>query len=57
MKKWKQKMGAIAQWVVDWAMGNGLMQEELTADGHDMVTPEMAAMARRADSWAVCPSQ
>ena len=41
-------MGAIAQWVVDWAMGNGLMQEELTADGHDMVTPEMAAMARRA---------
>lgn len=41
-------MGAFVQRVVDWGMGNGLMQEELTADGHDMVTPEMAAMARRA---------
>ena len=48
MKKLKQKMGAMAQRVVDWAMGNGLMQEELTADGHDMITPEMAAFARRA---------
>lgn len=48
MKKLKQKLGAIAQRVVDWGMGNGLMQEELTADGHDMVTPEMAALARRA---------
>ena len=48
MKKLKQKLGAIAQRVVDWGMGNGLMQEELTADGHDMVTPEVAALARRA---------
>ena len=48
MKKLKQKMGALIQRVVDWGMGNGLMQEELTADGHDMVTPEMAALARRA---------
>ena len=48
MKKLKQKLGAIAQRVVDWGMGNGLMQEELTADGHDMVTKEMAALARRA---------
>ena len=48
MKKLKQKMGAVIQRVVDWGMGNGLMQEELTADGHDMVTPEMAALARRA---------
>ena len=48
MKKLKQKMGAMIQRVVDWGMGNGLMQEELTADGHDMVTPEMAALARRA---------
>lgn len=48
MKKLKQKLGAIAQRVVDWGMGNGLMQEELTADGHDMVMPEMAALARRA---------
>ena len=48
MKKLKKKMGAFVQRVVDWGMGNGLMQEELTADGHDMVTPQMAAMARRA---------
>ena len=48
MKKLKQKMGAVIQRIVDWGMGNGLMQEELTADGHDMVTPEMAALARRA---------
>ena len=48
MKKLKQKLGAMIQRVVDWGMGNGLMQEELTADGHDMVTPEMAALARRA---------
>lgn len=50
MKKLKQKMGATIQRVVDWGMGNGLMQEELTADGHDMVTPEMAALARRASA-------
>jgi len=48
MKKLKQKMGAVIQRVVDWGMGNGLMQEELTADGHDMVAPELAALARRA---------
>ena len=48
MKKLKQTLGAIAQRVVDWGMGNGLMQEELTADGHDMVTPEVAELARRA---------
>lgn len=48
MKKLKQKMGAMIQRIVDWGMGNGLMQEELTADGHDMVTAEMAALARRA---------
>ena len=48
MTKLKQKMGALVQRVVDWGMGNGLMQEELIADGHDMVTPEMAALARRA---------
>jgi len=48
MKKLKQKMGAMIQRIVDWGMGNGLMQEELSADGHDMVTPEMAELARRA---------
>ena len=48
MKKLKRKMGAMIQRIVDWGMGNGLMQEELTADGHDMVTTEMAELARRA---------
>jgi len=48
MKKLKQKMEAMIQRIVDRSTGNGLMQEELTADGHDMVTPEMAALARRA---------
>ena len=48
MKKLKRKMGAMVQRIVDWGMGNGLMQEELTADGHDMVTTEMAELARRA---------
>ncbi len=48
MKKIKQRFGQIWQHVVDWGMGNGLMQEELSATGTDMVTPEMAAIARRA---------
>ena len=48
MKKVKQKVGQLIQRVVDWGMGNGLMQEELSATGTDMVTAEMAAMARRA---------
>lgn len=37
MKKLKQKFGAIAQRDVDWGMGNGMIQEELTADDHDMM--------------------
>lgn len=48
MKKLKQKLGTIAQRVIDCGTGNGLMQEELTADGHDMIAPEMTALARRA---------
>ncbi len=48
MKKMKQKVGQFIQRVVDWGMGNGLMQEELSATGTDMVTAEMAVMARRA---------
>ena len=50
MKKIKQKVGAVIQRIVDWGMGNGLMQEELTADGHDMVSAEMSALARRASA-------
>lgn len=48
MIKMKQKVGQLIQRVVDWGMGNGLMQEELSATGTDMVTAEMAVMARRA---------
>ena len=33
MKKLKQKMGQMIQRVVDWGMGNGLMQEENTVSG------------------------
>ncbi len=48
MKKLKQKLGKAIQRVVDWGMGNGLMQEELSANGSDMVSAEIAALARRA---------
>lgn len=48
MKKLKQKVGRLIQRVVDWGMGNGLMQDELSATGTDMVTAEMATAARRA---------
>ena len=47
MNKLKQKMGMFAQRVVDWGMGNGLMQEENMATGNDTATPEMASFARR----------
>lgn len=40
-------MGMLAQRVVDWGMGNGLMQEENMASGNDTITPEMAFFARR----------
>lgn len=40
-------MGMLAQRVVDWGMGNGLMQEENMATGNDNVTSEMAYYARR----------
>lgn len=39
-------MGMLAQRVVDWGMGNGLMQEENMATGNDNVTSEMAYYAR-----------
>ena len=44
----KKKVGRVIQRVIDKKMGNGLMQEELTASGTDMITPEMAEIARRA---------
>ncbi len=46
--KLKQITGRIFQRLVDWAMGNGLMQEELSAVGTDTVTKEIAAAARQA---------
>ena len=41
-------MGKIFQRLVDWAMGNGLMQEELSAVGSDVITPEISTAARKA---------
>ena len=41
-------MGKVFQRLVDWAMGNGLMQEELSAVGSDVITPEISAAARKA---------
>ena len=48
MKKIKRAFGKLMQRVIDWGMGNGLMQEEMKASGNDKVTKEMAAIARRA---------
>jgi len=48
MRRLKQKLGNAIQRVVDWGMGNGLMQEELSAHGTDMVSAEMSVLARRA---------
>ncbi len=44
----KRRYGKAAQWVVDKAMGSGLMQEELTAEGERYVTPGMPELARQA---------
>ena len=41
-------MGKVFQRLVDWAMGNGLMQEELSAVGSDVITPEISTAARKA---------
>ena len=48
MKKWKKAMGRVAQRVIDMAMGNGLMQEETTAEGDRYVTPGIDALIRQA---------
>lgn len=47
MKRMKQKIGRFVQRVVDWGMGNGLMQEENMASGEDKITKEMTALARQ----------
>ena len=48
MSKLKQRLGKIAQSFIDRAMGNGLMQEETTADGERYVTPGIGELIRRA---------
>ena len=48
MKKLKNKFGKLAQRIIDRAMGNGLMQEETTADGERYVTPGIGELIRQA---------
>ncbi|MBQ6213954.1 MAG: glycoside hydrolase family 3 protein [Oscillospiraceae bacterium] len=48
MKKLKNQFGKLAQRIIDTAMGNGLMQEETTADGDRYVTPGIGALIRQA---------
>ena len=48
MKKLKKELGKLAQRIIDKAMGNGLMQEDTTADGERYVTPGIGALIRRA---------
>lgn len=48
MKKLKNQFGKLAQRIIDTAMGNGLMQEETTADGERYVTPGIGQLVRQA---------
>ncbi len=48
MKKFKKELGKLAQRIIDKAMGNGLMQEETTADGERYVTPGIGELIRQA---------
>ena len=48
MKKLKKELGKLAQRIIDMAMGNGLMQEETSADGERYVTPGIGALIRQA---------
>ena len=48
MNKWKKSMEKVAQRVIDMALGNGLMQDETTADGTRYVTPGIDALIRQA---------
>ena len=47
-KKIRNKLGKLAQRIIDKAMGNGLMQEETSADGERCVTPGIGALIRQA---------
>ncbi|MBR3357641.1 MAG: glycoside hydrolase family 3 protein [Solobacterium sp.] len=48
MSKLDKIIGKAAQRVIDTAMGNGLMQEETTAEGERYVTPGIASLIRQA---------
>lgn len=48
MKKLKNQLGKLAQRIIDRAMGNGLMQEETSADGERYVTPGIGELIRQA---------
>ena len=46
MSKLAKKAGKAIQWVVDKAMGSGLMQEETSAQGTKYVTPGIPEVIR-----------
>ena len=48
MNKLQKKLGKLAQQIIDKAMGNGLMQEETTAEGQRYVTPGAGELIRQA---------
>ena len=48
MKKIRNRLGKLAQRIIDKAMGNGLMQEETSADGERYVTPGIGELIRQA---------
>ncbi len=48
MKKLKNQLGKLAQRIIDRAMGNGLMQEETSADGERYMTPGIGELIRQA---------
>ena len=48
MSKLAKKAGKAIQWVVDKAMGSGLMQEETSAQGTKYVTPGIPEVIRQA---------
>ena len=48
MSKLAKKAGKAIQWVVDKAMGSGLMQEETSARGTKYVTPGIPEVIRQA---------
>ena len=48
VNKLQKKLGKLAQQIIDKAMGNGLMQEETTAEGQRYVTPGAGELIRQA---------